>query len=99
MPENTDSTGDKWQGLHNKKIELALLQVDIVGHSKIVATDADKLTFKLLFGEAIKKVAMAHGGRNFNLAGDGGSFMFLTTGDGFNELVSAAIEIFEGMPQ
>jgi|SRR5215207_2973566 len=89
---------DKWHGLHGQRIELALLQVDIVGHSKIVAPEADKLKIKLIFGDAVKNIATAHGGKSLIWAGDGGSFMFLTSGQGFNDLVNAAVEIFDATP-
>jgi class 3 adenylate cyclase len=99
MTGNDHSKNDKWQQLHGQRIELALLQVDIVAHSQIVAGEADKLAIKLIFGETIRNVAIAHGGKSFNWAGDGGSFMFLTGGQGFNDLVNAAIEMFDELPQ
>jgi len=98
MPENDNFQNDKWQWLHDLKIELALLQVDIVAHSSIVASDAGKVTIKVIFGDTIQNIAIAHDGKPFSWAGDGGSFMFLTGGNGFNQLVNAALEILDGMP-
>jgi hypothetical protein len=99
MSENNNSPSDEWSGLHGQSIELALLQIDIVDHSGIVATNTDKLSIKVTFAEAIKRIAVAHRGKLFSWGGDGGSFMFLTGGNGFNELVNAALEMLEGMPE
>lgn len=99
MTENGDSRNDQWHGLHDQRIELALLHADIVGHSQLAASEAAKKEMKLIFRAAIEKVAIAHGGKLFNWAGDGGSYMFLTSGQGFNELVSAAIEMLDEMPR
>jgi len=99
MAHDGASQDSRWESLHDQRIELALLQVDIVSHGSMPGTEADKLTMKIRFLDTFKDIATAHGGRPFNLAGDGGSFMFLTGGDGFNELVTAALEIRDAIPQ
>lgn len=97
MGENSEL---KWERIRTgERIELGLVQVDIVGHSKIPAGDLTLKKAKDIFSDEIRRIAIALGGKLFAWAGDGGSFMFLMgDGEGFNTLVSAALEMLDSMP-
>jgi len=58
-------------------VELGLIQIDIVGHSQIRGNDRDLQEAKGIFRTQMETIVYARGGKLFNWAGDGGSFMFL----------------------
>jgi len=90
----------KWDTLSNgDRVELALVQVDIAGHSKLQGTDRALMQAKSIFRDQMQGIAESRGGRLFNWAGDGGAFMFLTGGGGgFDDLAFSAIQMLSNMP-
>lgn len=90
----------RWDTLvDGERVELGLLQVDIVGHSDIVGSDLTLEQAKDRFRDELERIALRQQGRIFSWAGDGGCFMFLIgDGRGFNTLVRAAIDMLESLP-
>lgn len=97
MSENHET---RWEDLSNgQRVELGLVQIDIVGHSRIVADPSTLKKAKDIFSDEMAGIAAAHGGALFKWEGDGGSFKFHTRkGKVFNELVGAALEMLDSMP-
>jgi hypothetical protein len=96
MGENHET---KWERLSNgERVELGLVQIDIVGHSRINASERTLKFARDILCEETERIAVAYGGKRFAWAGDGGIFMFLTgDGEGFNTLINAALEMLNGM--
>lgn len=96
--DETRETG--WESLRNEdRIELCLVQIDIVEHSKIRENSLAVKTAKGIFSDEIKSIASAHEGKLFDWAGDGGIFQFLTKdGKGFIAAVTSALEMLASMP-
>ena len=81
-----------------ERLELGLVSVDIAGHSTLHGADRELKGAKDIFREQMAGIAIARGGKLFNWAGDGGSFMFLTgAGEGFADLVFCAIQMLSSM--
>jgi hypothetical protein len=89
----------EWESLRSgERAEIGLVQVDIVGHSRIEASERTLKKVKDIFFDEIERIAIAHDGKLFKWEGDGGSFMFLTRdGEGFNRLVKAALAMLNSM--
>ncbi len=89
-----------WDSIReNTRVEMGLVQVDIAGHSKLAGSDRTLSEAKSIFQKQMEAIANSRGGRRFNWAGDGGSFMFLTAdGEGFNDLVFSAMQMLYNMP-
>lgn len=89
----------EWNSLKNgERTELALVQVDIVGHSKLQGTDRALMQAKSIFRDQMQGIAESRGGRLFNWAGDGGAFMFLTRdGGAFDDLAFSSIQMLSNM--
>ena len=82
-----------------ERVEIGLLQIDIVGHSKIQDTDINLKTAKDKFRSLIEGIVKTRNGLLFSWAGDGGAFMFrLNTGEGFNEMCFSAKQMLDGLP-
>lgn len=90
----------EWGSLKNgERVELALVQVDIAGHSKLEGTDRALMKAKSIFRDQMQGIAESRGGRLFNWAGDGGAFMYLTGGGGgFDDLAFSSIQMLSNMP-
>src|SRR5205085_811357 len=70
------------------RVELALLQIDIAGHSTIPGTDRALQSAKETVQGYAEGIAAIHGGKRFGYAGDGGVFMFRTgKGEGVDQMV------------
>ncbi len=91
---------NNWDSIKNgDRIELGLLQVDIAGHSKFSDNERILQKIKSLFRNQVEGIVKTRGGRLFNWAGDGGSFMFLTgDNDRFEQLVSSGLQILHNLP-
>lgn len=91
---------NNWDKIESgKRIEIGLLQIDIVGHSKFKDNDRDIQKIKVLFREIVEGIVKIRGGRLLNWSGDGGCFMFLIdTGGGFFDLAFSAIQILNNLP-
>lgn len=90
----------EWDSLKNgDRVELALVQVDIAGHSKLAGTDRALMQAKAIFRKQMQGIAETRGGRLFSWAGDGGAFMFLTgDGGGFDDLAFSSFQMLSNMP-
>jgi len=89
-----------WENIREgERVELGLVQVDIVGHSQLVGSDRTLQEAKSIFREQMEGIALSRQGRPFHWAGDGGAFMFLTgTGHGFDDLGFSAIQMLQNLP-
>ena len=97
--EEQESPPRTWDSLSDERVEFGLLQLDIVGHSHIDASDRALKMAKDRFRAEIEGIAFYHNGKLFSWAGDGGCFMFLTgDGEGFNTLVRTALEMLGALP-
>ena len=90
----------KWESIDDgDRPEIAVLQIDIEGHSKILANDATLQRLKIEVRQAIQKTTSLFGAHLLKWEADGGALMFLTgKGQGFNRSVAAALTILESMP-
>lgn len=91
---------NSWNTLKNgEREELGLLQIDIVGHSKLQDTDRILKEAKGTFKQLTEGIVTTRGGRLFNWGGDGGSFMFqVKTGEGFNSMCFSALQMLNSLP-
>jgi hypothetical protein len=81
------------------RVELGLIQVDIVHHSQLVGSDHTLQEAKSIFREHMEGIACIRKGKLFNWAGDGGAFMFLMgTRGSFNMLGFSAIQMLINLP-
>lgn len=90
----------QWDDLRSDdRVELGLLQIDIAGHSRLQASDKTLKEAKSLFRKLVEGIVKIRGGRLFNWAGDGGSFMFLTGGgEGFDSMVLSGQHVLFNLP-
>ncbi len=83
---------------NSKRVELGLLIIDIVGHSKLQGADKTLKEVKDKFKRLVEGIVTSRGGKLFNWAGDGGSFMFLVDNNGFNDLAFSALQMLNSLP-
>src|SRR5262245_44406299 len=90
----------KWESIDDgDRTEIAVLQIDIVGHSKILASDATLQRMKIEVRQAIQMTTGLFGAQSLKWEADGGALMFLTgKGQGFNRSVAAALTVLKSMP-
>jgi hypothetical protein len=87
------------QLMNGQRVELALLHLDIAGHSSLPGTDRALQAAKTMLRRQAEGIASIRGGKLFQWAGDGGAFMFLTGGgEGFDDLAFTAIQILGTLP-
>jgi hypothetical protein len=88
-----------WKYRSGQRIELGLVQVDIVGHSDLEGTDDALTRAKSIFREQMHGIAAIRGGKRFNWAGDGGAFMFrVQNAEAFELLTLSAIQMLNSLP-
>lgn len=84
---------------NGQRVELALLHLDIAGHSSLPGTDRALQAAKLMLRKQAEGIASIRGGKLFQWAGDGGAFMFLTgDGEGFDDVAFTAMQILGTLP-
>jgi hypothetical protein len=89
-----------WESLsRGERLEVGLIQADIAGHSMLYGSDQDLKHAKDILRSSLESITFSRGGKLFDWAGDGGSFMFLISAEqGFDSFCFAAIQMLAIMP-
>jgi 8-oxo-dGTP pyrophosphatase MutT (NUDIX family) len=82
-----------------QRVEIGVLQIDIVGHSKLEGPSDYLKNLKDIFYQEVQSIVSRRGGRLFKWEGDGGAFMFpVASSAEVAGMVQCALQLLDSMP-